>query len=144
MKKLQKNGISLIVLVVTIVVIIILASVVILNLTDNGTRESAVESVFKNDLAVFKEELFGTISDRKLEAASNGLGYRVEEDVDLDYVDVSTSENVDEMKKYIPSFSEKYKAKFAINLGELVYIGNMEREEKWAAELGVFKMASGH
>ena len=52
----ERNGISLIVLVITIIVIIILAVAVILTLANNNPIENAKDAVTANDEAVYKEE----------------------------------------------------------------------------------------
>ena len=53
----KKQGISLIVLVITIIIIIILAGSVILNLVDNNPIENASEAKIASDLDAFKFDL---------------------------------------------------------------------------------------
>ena len=57
----HKRGISLIVLIVTIIVVIILAAVVILTITKNNPVERAKESIFKEDVRNFQDELARTV-----------------------------------------------------------------------------------
>ena len=52
-----KDGISLIVLVITIIVMIVLAGAVILALSNSGIIEKATSSAFKTDVKTIKEEL---------------------------------------------------------------------------------------
>lgn len=110
-----KKGISLIVLIITIIVVIILAAVVILTISKNNPVESAKEAVFKSDVRTFQDELAFTISkeytdlqgqrDEKINAIGN------------------------DVKNYIPSFSDKYLGIFKIVEDELVYIGT-DKDEK--------------
>lgn len=53
----NKNGISLIVLIITIIVLAILTSVIILSISDVNLNDSLDEMSFKNDLAVYAEEV---------------------------------------------------------------------------------------
>ena len=50
-----KDGISLIVLVITIIVMIVLAGAVILALSNSGIIEKATSSAFKTDVKTIKE-----------------------------------------------------------------------------------------
>ena len=120
-----KKGISLIVLIITIIVVIILAAVVILTLSKNNPIESAKEARFKEDVRTFQDELALAVSK---EYASVG-GHRDEK--------ISTS-NFDEIKEYIPSFSEKYKDKFIIQDDELKYTKYLnEKEREYAQNINV-------
>jgi len=53
----NKQGVSLIVLVITIIVMIILATTIILSLNSSNTVEKANEAKYKNDLAILKEKI---------------------------------------------------------------------------------------
>ena len=117
----NKKGISLIVLIITIIVVIILAAVVILTLSKNNPIESAKESRFKEEVRIFQDELALTVSKQYTTAG----GHRDKK--------ISTS-NFDEIKEYIPSFSEKYKDKFIIQADELRYTKELDNKEKEYAQ----------
>ena len=104
----QKKGISLIVLVITIIVMIILASAVIITLSNSNIITKAKEAVLKTDVKSFTQELSVSLADKKVENPS------------LDIKKI-TETNVEEIKKYIPNFDEKYAGKIFIQNGELVY-----------------------
>lgn len=121
----QKKGISLIVLIVTIIVIIILAAVVILTISKNNPVGSAREARFKEDIRSFQDDLALTISK--------------------EYTDLQgqrdnkiTESNFDSIKRYIPSFTEKYDGKLVIKNDELMYQETVtEIEKKWFEDLGI-------
>ena len=117
----KKRGISLIVLIVTIIVVIILAAVVILTLSKNNPIESAKEARFKEDVRTFQDELALTVSKQYTAAG----GHRDTK--------ISTS-NFDEIKEFIPSFSEKYRDKFIIQDDELVFSNKVTEKEKYWCE----------
>ena len=116
-----KKGISLIVLIITIIVVIILAAVVILTLSKNNPIESAKEARFKEDVRTFQDELAMTVSKQYTAAG----GHR--------NTKISTSD-FDEIKEYIPSFSEKYRDKFIIQDDELKYTNKLDDNEKEYAQ----------
>ena len=118
----RKKGISLIVLIVTIIVVIILAAAVILTLSKNNPIESAKEARFKEDVRTFQDELALTVSKQYTTAG----GHRDEK---------ITTSDFDEIKEYIPSFSEKYKDKFVIQDDELKYTSNLDEKEKEYAQI---------
>ena len=120
-----KKGISLIVLIITIIVVIILAAVVILTLSKSNPIESAKEARFKEDVRTFQDELALTVSKQYTTAG----GHRDEKITTLDF---------DEIKEYIPSFSEKYRDKFIIQDDELRYTKQLdEKEKEYAQNLNV-------
>ncbi|MEG2712249.1 MAG: hypothetical protein RR988_04415, partial [Clostridia bacterium] len=53
----KKNGMSLIVLVITILVMIILAGVVVVSLAKNNPIEKSKEALFKVDIIAFRDDL---------------------------------------------------------------------------------------
>ena len=121
----HKRGISLIVLIVTIIVIIILAAAVILTITKNNPVSSAKESAFKEDARTFQNDLALTVA----KAYTDKQGQRDEK--------ISTSD-FDEIKNYIPSFTEKYKGKFIIQDDQLVGTDSLsEKEKKWANDINI-------
>ena len=125
MKLTQKRGISLIVLIVTIIVIIILAAAVILTITKNNPVDSAKEATFKEDVKAFQDDLSLTVAKEYTDMQ----GQRDEK--------ISTSD-YDEIKKYIPSFTEKYKGKFIIQDDQLVGTDSLnEKEKTWTNEVNI-------
>ena len=126
----RKRGISLIVLIITIIVVIILSAVVILTLSKNNPIESAKEATFKEDVRTFQDELALAVSKEY----ANAAGQRDEK---------ITTSDFDEIKQYIPSFSEKYKEKFIIQDDELRYTKQLDDKEKeYAQSLNVYKKKS--
>ena len=118
----QKKGISLIVLVITIIVMIILASAVIISLSNSNIITKAKEAVLKTDVKNFAGELSVSLAEQKLN------------NKDLEFGDV-TETDVEEIKKYIPNFDEKYAGKIFIQNGELVYdASKVTANEKAALE----------
>ena len=113
----NKKGISLIVVIVTIIVVIILAAVVILTLSKNNPIESAKEARFKEDVRTFQDELALAVSKEYADAG----GHR---DTKI------SASDFEEIKRYIPSFSEKYRDKFVIQDDELRYTRNLDENEK--------------
>ena len=107
MKK-QKNGISLIVLVITIIVMIILAAAVILSLTSNGIIDRANDAVTKTDLNQM-QTLASTIW------AEAYLDYRAG--------DITEAEIMQQVKDGLynadKNYADKYNVKFAPNGVEL-------------------------
>ena len=124
MKTKEKNGISLIVLVITILVMIILAGVVIVSLQESNPINKAKEANFKSDVSNFASEL--------------GLGMSNELALNIG----TTSTDVvavkgEQVKKYVNSFSKKYENKIIIIDGKLGYLKDGSKEEKWAEEAGL-------
>ena len=76
----QKNGISLIVLVITIIVMIILASTVVISLSNSGIISNARNAVSKMDKAqitqmaeMFKGEYLADIAANNANKSKSGL-----------------------------------------------------------------------
>ncbi len=127
----KKKGISLIVLIITIIVIIILAGTVILNLTNNNPIDSARKAKFLNDVDTFKSELSlyelgkitntdGNFNPKSLNADKNSVTENGIIDQSRGITDVITSmENTN------------YEDKLEIIAGELVYVGDSEKESNW-------------
>ena len=117
----RKRGISLIVLIITIIVVIILAAVVILTISKNNPIESAKEARFKEDVRTFQDELALAVSKEY----ANAGGHRDEKITTADF---------DEIREFIPSFSEKYRDKFVIQDDELKYTNKLDDNEKEYAQ----------
>ena len=120
----KRKGISLIVLVITILVMIILAGVVIVSLSKNNPVNKAKEATFKTDVSTFEGDLSFYLANSLAENSTLKM-----EDVD--------AAGYSEIKKVINSFAEKYADKFEVVDGELIYIGADDKEEVWAAEVGL-------
>ena len=121
----HKRGISLIVLIVTIIVIIILAAAVILTITKNNPVSSAKESAFKEDVRIFQDDLALTVAKEY----TDKQGQRDKK--------ISTSD-YNEIKNYIPSFTEKYKGKFIIQDDQLVGTDSLsEKEKTWMNDINI-------
>ena len=115
---------------ITIIVVIILAAVVILTLSKNNPIESAKEARFKDDVRTFQDELALAISKEYADAGGHRDGK------------ISTSD-FDEIKRYIPSFSEKYRDKFVIKKDQLKYTNKLnDKEIIYAQHLNVSKRNS--
>ena len=128
MKRINKNGISLIVLIVTIIVIIILAAVVILTLSKNNPIESAKQAAFKEDIRAYQDELNMYITKEYQSLA----GQRDSKITATGYEKDSTSEEYNNsVYKYLSSFKKKYENKIAIENDEIVYIGRDKKEREW-------------
>ena len=121
----EKAGISLIVLIITIIVIIILAAAVILTITKNNPVSSAKESAFKEDVRIFQDDLALTVAKEY----TDKQGQRDKK--------ISTSD-YNEIKNYIPSFTEKYKGKFIIQDDQLVGTDSLsEKEKTWMNDINI-------
>ncbi len=125
----RNKGISLIVLIITIIVIIILAGAVILNLSKNNPIDSAKQARFVSDIDSFKNELTmyilkkqtdtqGTYDSSKLSATKTSL----EENGEILEGNIT---------KIIKSMNNKYLDILKIQKGELVYIGEDDKEKNW-------------
>ena len=120
----NKKGISIIVLIVTIIVIIILGTIVILTLNNSNPIESAKESTFKDDIRTFQDDL-------SLRIAKEYTDKQGQRDGKIN----ASGENV---KEYIPSFTDKYLNKFAIVDDKLVGTDKLDNKETvWAESLNI-------
>ena len=119
----EKQGISLIVLVITIIVIIILAVAVILSIANNNPIENAKEARFKSDVKAMQEEL--ELLKASNYASNNGASYKNKDGSDITIGQLQSASN--------------YKDDFAVKDGELKYIeGKLTDEEKtWVSASGV-------
>ena len=126
----KKKGISLIVLIITIIVVIILAAVVILTISKNNPIKSAKEAKFKEDVRNFQSDLAFTISKQYTESQGN-------RDFKITIWSIPTT--FEEIKKYIPNYSQKYDKKLGIEDDEIVYFESevTDDEKKWLEDLGI-------
>lgn len=122
-KKLQHEGISLIVLVITIILMIILAGSIILTLSNNGIIAFSQEAVFKQNVKGYISELSLYVSDEIIKNPTGGTG-----------TINSTDETIGLM---LASMPEEDKAKFSVIHGDLMYKGEDKKEELWCNEIGI-------
>ena len=122
----RKQGISLIVLVITIIVMIILAAAIILSLNNAGIIGNANQAVFKQNINNYLSEL--------------DL-YYMDALVDNPYANTknikATATTSPSITDLIPSISKEDKTKFRVAGGELIYIGANRSEYEWCRELGI-------
>ena len=151
MKSKEKNGISLIFLVITIVIMIILASAIILSMNDNNQAENAREADVKSDVASLMEEFNNYNSNLLFENATSVDTYNKNQiNIDLNgnvIYDGTEKDNIS-IKDIIPSIDDsRYKDKVFIAYGE-IYIDNRnnslsEKEKTWIKEAGINILDSG-
>lgn len=128
----MKKGISLIVLIITIIVIIILAGSVILSLSDNNPIEKSKEATFKTNLDAYSSELAMAVSNKYLQNSSfNPSTFNV------GTWDGTDAHIVGTVKEYITSITPADGAKFAIQNGNLVYVGTDETEISYTVGMGI-------
>ncbi len=130
----KKKGISLIVLIITIIVIIILAGAVILNLSKNNPIDSARKAKFLNDIDSFKSELslyeLGQMSstdgnyDPKLLNADKIGSY------ENGATEINDKKKIDDIISSMKNTD--YPDKLEVIAGELVYVGNSQKESEWS------------
>lgn len=105
----MKNGISLIVLVITVAIISIITNVIIISLDKNDTIQESADATFLEDISNLREELNITIGVKILD----------KEIKNRNEVNATT---LPEIQEYIPDFPEKYAGKFVIDNGELLVV----------------------
>ncbi len=115
MQKVNRNGISLIVLVITIIVIVILAGSIILTLTNSNVIDKAREAAFKSNIKSIQEEL-------SLYLASN-----MQNDGKYIYPERSNIKSADRYEKNILNFVE----------GKIVYKTSDASEKVQLESMGV-------
>ena len=108
----QKQGITLIALIVTIIVLLILAGITVATLTgDNGLLTKTSEAQFRTEIAQYKEELDLSVINDQAETKGN----RTTKFNETEY---------SKIKKLIPSFNRKYENVLVVEEDKLVYKGN--------------------
>jgi len=142
--KINKKGISLIVLVITIIVIIILVGAVILSLSSNNPISQASKATYLSDLKNFQTELelyqvkqfaenSGQYDPKLLKADGDSVTYNGIED---------TSKNVNDIISSLVG-NTKYNGQFEITNGELIYTGYDTNKQDWSTEAGVEVILTG-
>ncbi|MDD2376395.1 MAG: hypothetical protein PHD15_03830 [Clostridia bacterium] len=144
MKKYNKKGISLILIIITMLVMLILASAIIMLFSDNNPIKQALKLSFKNDLTNFTNELntynYNQIMDGpkgytplKLQADENSVTYDGIED---------TNKTINNIITLLGSMS-KYDGLFEVSEGKLVYKGTDTTQQEWAEEIGLEVIIQG-
>ncbi|MDD2627759.1 MAG: hypothetical protein PHR25_05150 [Clostridia bacterium] len=126
MKKtvIEKNGISLIVLIITIVIIITLAGTIILSLKRSNTINKAQEANFKTNMNSYKQQLNMYVSDEYLKTMVHSI-------------ENLNAETYEEIQKIIKGITEEQSKKIRIIKGKLLYVGSDLKEIEWAKETNV-------
>jgi len=127
----RKNGISLLVLIVTIIIITILAGTVILSLAQNNPISQAGEAKFKANVASMNDELTLWLTK---EYAENTDTFNIS--------NVNANKTVGEydnlkITDIISSMGPEYESKFEIQNGKLVYIGTDANEKNLVSEVNI-------
>lgn len=135
--KIDKKGISLIVLIITIIIILILAGAVILSLVNNNPIKSGSKAVFLSDVSAFKDELRlynanqylenkRYYNPKKLQADDTSITYD-----DVIYSDKNITDIINGLKK-----TNNYAGEFAVVDGVLIYQGVNKDRQNWSNESG--------
>lgn len=127
----KKNGISLIVLIITIIVMAILLTAIILNVKDENVSNRASEMRIKTDVEAFKEELENYISDQEIIFVSEGKSYNKEKLYANETEVIYDDKAIEGINIYdiLPSVSkDNYKGSFKVEKGKLVFVNSGEYE----------------
>lgn len=116
---LKERGITLVALIITIIILLILAGISIQEITGSGLFEKAIQAKNMQKYSSYLEEL----KLKELENQTNNNNTKI-------------SVMGEQMKKYI-NISENDIEKFVIIEGELIYIGNDEKEITAAKALDI-------
>jgi len=116
--KTYKKGISLIVLVITIIILSILATVVITTLSETNIINKANITLFKNDMASYKEKYQFYLTNKLLEDST----------FKSDTLNVASSETAKISEILGNDIKDEYKNNFGIIAGRLIY-KTAEREK---------------
>ena len=111
-----KSGISLVVLIITIAVFLILTGIILLNIFNDNLVDKADMAVLRQDILSYQTELQAYIDNKRIDAISEGTYYSSSDDSLL-----QDSTDYSNIKKVIPSFSDKYNGVLAIKDGKLYY-----------------------
>jgi len=115
----NKRGVSLLILIITIVVILILSTTIIINIVDTNLITNANQATFKSDVSQINESLKLLLLDKII----NNDKCKT---IDGNLSDILGSNNYN-----------KYLDKLIISNSELIYIGDNEKEIKWALDMGI-------
>ncbi len=144
----KKEGISLLVLIITIIVMVILAGAVILSITGNNPISRANETKVKTDLTALKDEYNNFYSSALFDNVSNTKGYytdkmNITKEGNIIYKGkiVNEGEN-NSLASIMPSIvGTEYEGKVFVADGK-IYIDNRdkflsEEQQEWAKEVGI-------
>ncbi len=150
----KKEGISILVLIITIIVMIILASAVILSITGNNPISRANETKVKTDLTALKDEYNNFYSSALFDNVSNTKGYytdkmNITKEGNIIYKGkvVNEGEN-NSLASIMPSIvGTEYEGKVFVADGK-IYIDNRdnflsEEQQEWAKEVGINVLNEG-
>ena len=116
--KKTKEGISLIILVITIIIMIVLAAVIMLSLSSDGIISKASVATASNDLAELQSAVTLKLAEKKLEGESLKTRYKVSElDIESKYEDIVV---IEDEKIRVLDIAEDHIRTAAQNLGMLV------------------------
>lgn len=135
----QKQGISLLVLIISIIVIIIIAAVVILSVLQTDTFGKADESTFKSNMNVFLDEYNMFLSTKKAETKDQFEPEALTANASsVTYIGDGAIQELDTIFDIIPSLEKsKYKNAFQISNGKFTYIWSElnDEETQWVKEV---------
>ncbi|MDD4376524.1 MAG: hypothetical protein PHR25_07105 [Clostridia bacterium] len=127
--KVNKKGVSLIVLIITIIVLLILVAVIALNLKNNNSVSDAYEARFKSDITTFRDELTMFVSNEYGKSTTKLNLYNINATKTT-----STYKNI-LMQEMIKSMDDKYADKLIVEEAELKFIGSDHEEIEWFNEI---------
>ena len=125
MKRNDKTAISLIVLVITILVLSILAATVIISLNNTNIMGQASETVFKQDMANYKETYEMYVTNKLAKNAT------------FDRSTLNITYEDEEFEEIFGSVPDKYKEGLKVVNGKLVYETEDETEKAVVKELNM-------
>ena len=133
-----KNGISLVVLIITIVMIIILAGAVIVSIISNNPISEAKKVEFKSDLTSFANELNTYNSNQIMDGIKGYTPSKLNADVDSVTYDgiEDTNKTINNIIPLLESKS-KYDGLFEVVEGKLVFLGTDTTQCELAEEIGI-------
>lgn len=117
----KREGISLILLMITVVIIIILAGSVISNLANNNLIGKANEAIFKSTT----KEYITSFNMKAITSFANGTN---QPDLEVASSDI---------KNYIAEIRSVDENKYNIQNGELTYVGTNLEEGKWSNDMDI-------
>ena len=138
MNKKFKNGISLVILIITIVVMVILAGAVIMSLSGNNPITQASKFAFKSDVKSFTNEL-NTYNSNQIMDGPKGYSPSMlqadENSITYDRIK-DTNKSINDVIPLLGTLS-KYDGLFEVIDGKLVFIGTDTNKQDWSEEVGI-------
>jgi len=144
MMKNFKNGISLVILLITIIVIVILAGAVIVSIMSNNPITEANKVEFKTDLTSFANELNTYNSNQIMDGIKGYTPSKLNADDDSVTYDgiEDTNKTINNIIPLLESKS-KYDGLFEVVEGKLVFIGTDTNQREVAEEIGIEALIIG-